>query len=80
VRKNSVRGRGQVESLKVPNGLAPRYDRPPELSVAFARPLPRRRVARPLRLEFPGALWHVTNRGVEQRAIYADDRDRRREP
>jgi hypothetical protein len=27
---------------------------------------------------FPGALWHVTNRGVEQRAIYADDRDRSR--
>ena len=35
-------------------------------------------MARPLRLEFPGALWHVTNRGVEQRSIYADDRDRRR--
>jgi putative transposase len=33
-------------------------------------------VARPLRLEFPGALWHVTSRGVEQRSIYADDRDR----
>lgn len=35
-------------------------------------------MARPLRLEFPGALWHVTNRGVERRSIYADDRDRRR--
>src|ERR1043166_983891 len=35
-------------------------------------------MARPLRLEYPGALWHVTNRGVEQRSIYADDRDRRR--
>lgn len=35
-------------------------------------------MARPLRLEFPGALWHVTNRGVEQRSIYADDRDRLR--
>jgi putative transposase len=33
-------------------------------------------VARPLRLEFPGALWHVTNRGVEQRWIYSDDSDR----
>jgi putative transposase len=34
-------------------------------------------VARPLRLEYPGALWHVTNRGVEQRNIYRDDQDRR---
>jgi putative transposase len=33
-------------------------------------------VARPLRLEYPGALWHVTNRGVEQREIYLDDHDR----
>jgi REP element-mobilizing transposase RayT len=33
-------------------------------------------VPRPLRLEFPGALWHVTNRGVERRSIYADDHDR----
>jgi putative transposase len=33
-------------------------------------------MARPLRLEFPGAVWHVTNRGVEQRDIYLDDFDR----
>lgn len=33
-------------------------------------------VPRPLRLEFPGAVWHVTNRGVEKRSIYADDCDR----
>ena len=33
-------------------------------------------MARPLRLEFPGAVWHVTNRGVEQRSIYGDDLDR----
>jgi len=33
-------------------------------------------MARPLRLEYPGALWHVTNRGVEQRSIYVDDADR----
>ena len=36
----------------------------------------RRVVPRPRRLEFPGAAWHVTNRGVEQRSIYADDFDR----
>lgn len=33
-------------------------------------------MSRPLRLEFPGALWHVTNRGVEKRDIYLEDRDR----
>lgn len=35
-------------------------------------------MARPLRLEYPGALWHVTNRGVEQRDIYLNDQDRLR--
>jgi REP element-mobilizing transposase RayT len=35
-------------------------------------------MARPLRLEFPGALWHVTSRGNERRAIVRDDHDRRR--
>ena len=35
-------------------------------------------MARPLRLEYPGALWHVTNRGVEKRDIYLDDQDRLR--
>jgi REP-associated tyrosine transposase len=33
-------------------------------------------MSRPLRLEFPGALWHATSRGVEQRPIYLDDADR----
>jgi putative transposase len=36
----------------------------------------RRAMPRPLRLQFPGAVWHVTNRGVEKRSIYADDCDR----
>src|SRR5207248_3999795 len=31
---------------------------------------------RPLRLEYRGALHHVTNRGVERRDIFTDDRDR----
>ena len=35
-------------------------------------------MARPLRIEQPGAWYHVTNRGAERRVIYADDRDRRR--
>jgi putative transposase len=28
------------------------------------------------RIEFPGALWHVTSRGVEKRNIFLDNRDR----
>jgi REP element-mobilizing transposase RayT len=34
-------------------------------------------MARPLRLEFPGALYHVTARGNAREAIYLDDEDRR---
>ena len=33
-------------------------------------------MARPLRIEFAGALYHVTARGNAQAAIYADDTDR----
>ena len=36
------------------------------------------RMTRPLRLEFPGALVHVTSRGNEKRPTFLDDRDRRR--
>ena len=32
-------------------------------------------MARPLRIEFPGALYHVTSRGNEQRPIFRDDID-----
>src|SRR5687768_12366325 len=35
-------------------------------------------MSRPLRLEFPGAIFHVTSRGNERRDIYRDDDDRRR--
>ena len=35
-------------------------------------------MARPLRLEFAGALYHVTARGNERKPIYRDERDRRR--
>jgi REP element-mobilizing transposase RayT/DNA-binding CsgD family transcriptional regulator len=34
-------------------------------------------MARPLRLEFAGALYHVTSRGDRREAIYEDDDDRR---
>ena len=34
-------------------------------------------MARPLRLEYPGALYHITTRGNRQEDIYEDDADRR---
>ncbi len=34
-------------------------------------------MARPLRLEHAGALWHITSRGNERRPIFRDDEDRR---
>jgi hypothetical protein len=33
-------------------------------------------MTRPLRVEFAGALYHVTARGNERRAVYRDDEDR----
>lgn len=32
-------------------------------------------MARPLRIAYPGAVYHVVNRGVEQRVIFADKTD-----
>jgi hypothetical protein len=33
-------------------------------------------MARPLRIEYDGALYHVTSRGNERRAAFRDDTDR----
>jgi len=33
-------------------------------------------VARPLRIQYPGAFYHVTSRGNERKAIFRNDRDR----
>jgi hypothetical protein len=33
-------------------------------------------MARPLRIEFPGAFFHLTERGDRRDAIYEDDVDR----
>ena len=33
-------------------------------------------MARPLRIEFPGAIYHVTSRGNEQKAVFKSQRDR----
>ena len=35
-------------------------------------------MARPLRVQYPGALYHITSRGNEKKNIYLDDSDRRR--
>jgi putative transposase len=34
-------------------------------------------MARPLRIEYPGALYHITSRGDRQEAIFEDDQDRK---
>lgn len=33
-------------------------------------------MGRPLRIEYPGALYHITSRGNEKRKIFKDDKDR----
>ena len=35
-------------------------------------------MARPLRIEFPGGVYHVTSRGDRREPIFVDDRDRAR--
>ena len=45
-----------------------------ELSVCIRSPVV---MSRPLRITFPGALYHMTSRGKAQAAIYADEVDRR---
>ncbi|MBU0483367.1 MAG: transposase [Proteobacteria bacterium] len=35
-------------------------------------------MVRPLRIQYPGAVYHVTSRGNEQKAIFSDDEDRAR--
>ena len=34
-------------------------------------------MARPLRIEYPGAVYHVTGRGNERKAIFREDQDRK---
>ena len=34
-------------------------------------------MARPLRIQYPGAVYHITSRGNEKKAIYKEDRDRK---
>ena len=50
---------------------------PITISRFFYEAEPRRVMARPLRIEFPGALYHVTAHGNEKRPIFRSDRDRK---
>jgi len=33
-------------------------------------------MGRPLRIEYPGALYHITSRGNERKKIYIDEEDK----
>ena len=33
-------------------------------------------MARPLRIEHPGAVYHITSRGKEKKTVFKDDQDR----
>jgi REP element-mobilizing transposase RayT len=33
-------------------------------------------MTRPLRIEYPGAVYHITNRGNDKKAVFKDDQDR----
>jgi putative transposase len=47
--------------------------------LAFCLPFPQTlRVSRPLRIEFEGAVYHVTSRGDRREPIFVDDDDRHR--
>ena len=33
-------------------------------------------MARPIRIQYPGAIYHVTSRGHERKSLFQDDADR----
>jgi hypothetical protein len=33
-------------------------------------------MARPLRIEYPGAVYHITSRGNDKKLVFKDDHDR----
>jgi REP element-mobilizing transposase RayT len=35
-----------------------------------------RNMTRPLRIEYPGAVYHITSRGNKKKAVFKDDQDR----
>ncbi len=32
-------------------------------------------MSRPLRIEYPGAIYHITSRGIDRRSIFSGDKD-----
>jgi hypothetical protein len=71
--------------VSTPCGHSPRFVSNPRRNRGYFRCLldrfrdprePRGIMARPLRLEYPGALWHITARGNNKCAIFHDDEDR----
>ena len=75
-----------ISSLICRSNLAIEPDTLPHTSAAHIRVRSRikknkcilRTMSRPLRLEFPNTLYHVTSRGDRREAIYEDDDDRLR--
>ena len=58
---------------------AERAEGEPGSGLASCQPLPQNHpMARPLRIEFADAVYHVTSRGDRREAIYRDDEDRQR--
>jgi len=37
-------------------------------------------MSRPLRIEYPGAVYHITSRGNEKKPVFKDDADRENIP
>ena len=35
-------------------------------------------MARPIRIEYPGAIYHITSRGNDKKKIFHDDLDRKK--
>ncbi len=78
--------RGHWGQTRIPHSIIRNEPHHATLRGTIASPHPKRvrsssraslrLMTRPLRLEYPGALWHVYNRGVEQRDIFLDDGDR----
>lgn len=66
-------------SSRFPSAIQARIARPkgsvPQIDI-FALPGILARVARKLRIEYPGALYHVMNRGDRREAIFRNDMDR----
>ena len=84
--RRSRRRRAEEQSISWPRIVSPRgqvlncdfSSSQPRSGPILTGPRPRFvPMARPLRIEFPGALYHVTSRGNARAPIFLEDRDRR---